>query len=241
VNNEINGSAPKRQSDWRKRAPNILTLLRVAIAVVFFVALGRVDVATFDSSGLRWGPMVAAWLFVVAAVTDALDGYLARRWNAGSAFGRIVDPAADKLLVLGAFAILAGPSMSAHVNGSERIVVSGVETWMVVVFIARELLSTSIRAVAEGAGVAFAANWWGKGKMVAQSLCAPLVLALLAVASTQALTEGGWARRSIDIAVWATVVITVASAWPYLKAVGRTFASADIADVHSGTSEQQGQ
>lgn len=235
VNVQIGGA-----DAWRQRVPNALTLLRVAIAVAFFVALARLDATALSDSGPRWGPIVAAALFAIAALTDALDGWLARRWGAITAFGRVVDPAADKLLILGAFALLSAPALaiapgSVDATVGESIQLSGVQAWMVVVLIARELLSTSIRAVAEGAGVAFAANWWGKTKMIAQSLCAPLALLALGLAPRTALVHG-WARGMIDIAVWVMVLVTVGSAWPYLRAVARTFASADIAAVRGADS-----
>jgi len=218
---------------WKQRGPNVLTLARVAMAAAVFAALARVGAADLTAEGLRLELALAAGLFVLAALTDALDGHLARRWGAATAFGRVVDPAADKLLVLGTFAMLAGPAFAlpAAEGGAARLA-SGVAPWMVVALIARELLSTSIRAVAEGSGVAFAANWFGKGKMIAQSLCAPLVLTLLAFASPAALDQGGWARWTIDAAVWTMLVATAVSAWPYLRAVARTFAVDDIGAVH---------
>lgn len=206
---------------WRMQLPNMLTSLRVVLACVFFVML---SVWSYSSSprasgtGIDWMLLGAAGVFVLAAVTDALDGALARRWGAVSVFGRVMDPFADKLLVIGAFVFMAAPAFWApYASGGGRQV-SGVAAWMVAVILGRELLVTSIRGAMEGAGVAFAAEWSGKVKMVLQSIVVPLVLVL--VATTVVVRAPGaekpWAAIVIDVAVWATVIATVWSGLPYV-------------------------
>ena len=193
----------------KARIPNILTIGRVLLAVVVFAAL---SIYRYPE-GNAWALPLALVLFVAAALTDALDGYLARRWNVVSVFGRILDPAADKVLVMGSFVFLASPSFAPAGGGA---VVTGVAAWMVVVILARELLVTSVRAVFESAGANFSADWAGKAKMILQSVCIPLVLLLVWLADDAALHAGGWARWAIDISVWLTVAATVVSLWPYL-------------------------
>ena len=89
----------------RQQVPNILTLLRVVFAGCFF---GALSFYRFPETGIFWGNVAIA-LFVIAAITDALDGHLARRWKVVSNFGRIMDPFCDKVLILGGFVYLAGP------------------------------------------------------------------------------------------------------------------------------------
>src|SRR5262249_32747471 len=102
----------------RVHLPNLLTCARVVFACAFFVAL---SLWTYEDSparygiGVDWTLLAAMLVFVLAAVTDALDGYLARRWDAVSVFGRIMDPFADKLLVIGAFVFLASPAFHVQV------------------------------------------------------------------------------------------------------------------------------
>jgi len=125
-----------------------------------------------------WALPVALVLFVVAALTDALDGYLARKWQVVSVFGRIMDPFADKVLILGAFVMLAGPQFFA----TDELLwtqVAGVTPWMVVVILGRELLVTTIRAVLESQGVDFSAKWSGKVKMIVQSVGIPVIMLIV--------------------------------------------------------------
>ena len=216
----MSGSNTPRQrpmSPGRARIPNALTILRLILAAAFFVLLGwrpggpLVEPAQ-DRGGILLG---AAALFIVAALTDALDGYLARRWNVVSRFGRVMDPFADKVLVLGAFVFLAAPAFQVHLDmdgAVRRLQISGVHAWMVVVILARELLVTSLRGAYEARGVDFSASASGKLKMILQSVTIPLVLVLPALFDA----TGGWARVTIDMLVWACVIVTAASAVPYV-------------------------
>lgn len=205
---------PMPSPSLRPHIPNALTVLRFVLAGAFVAAL---SVAPEDGAGFRAACLWAAGLFVVAAVTDALDGHLARRWKVVSTFGRVMDPVADKVLVLGAFILLAGPAFVAAGAGGpfQR---SGVEPWMVVLMLLRELGVTSIRAVLESQGVRFPADKAGKLKMMLQSATAPLVLVLIGLGLDGPGTAGRWA---IDVAVWATVAATLASALPYLARAAR--------------------
>ena len=204
-------------SNTRTKLPNALTLSRVGLAAAFFAVLSL-------RTGLhaRSGPpdlwlIAAAVIFILAALTDFLDGHLARRWGVVSTFGRIMDPFADKVLVLGAFVYLAGPGFleTVQIDGRDvRLQVSGVAAWMAVAVIARELLVTSIRAVFESRGIDFSAGWAGKFKMVLQSLAIPLILLILALTEP---TPGTLWRPLIDSLVWLTVLVTLWSGVPYIK------------------------
>ncbi|MBM4112574.1 MAG: CDP-diacylglycerol--glycerol-3-phosphate 3-phosphatidyltransferase [Phycisphaerae bacterium] len=194
------------QRGIRAAIPNAITMLRLVVAAGFFVALatGLGD----EQSILRWGN-AAVWMFVFAAITDVVDGYLARRWKVVSTFGRVMDPVVDKVLVLGAFIFLAAPPFEAA--GPARLV-SGLSPWMVVVILSRELLVTSVRGVLESEGIAFGADRWGKIKMLVQCVTVPLVL-LVAVNQLDA-SSAFW-RTWRDSMVWITVVVTILSAVPY--------------------------
>lgn len=219
---------------WRSRLPNILTLSRLILAALFFLSLELARRPIHD----KWWLLSAAALFVIGALTDALDGYLARRWKVISVFGRIMDPVADKILVVGAFVYLAGPAFLTTVvtpRGLEKPVqATAVDAWMVVVILARELLVTSLRSVLESAGVDFSASLTGKAKMLAQAIAVPTVLCLVAIGSH--LTDSDpynlprppmpdWINWSIRITVWTTVAATILSAIPYIIRASRLIAA----------------
>ena len=199
----------------RRNLPNLLTMLRLVIAMAFFATM---SVSVLRGVGLEasrqlWGNIAVA-LFLIAAATDALDGYLARRWSVVSDFGRIMDPFCDKVLVLGTFAYLASPHF-AEIDASGQVVgmTTGVWAWMVVLIISRELLVTSIRGVVEARGIAFGADWWGKSKMILQSIAAPY--SLFVAVNPWFLTAPFWSGLQF-LLIWATVIITALSVIPYL-------------------------
>jgi CDP-diacylglycerol--glycerol-3-phosphate 3-phosphatidyltransferase len=218
--------------DVRRRLPNAITLLRLVLAAGFFAAL---SVYRYPDTHLVWGNL-AIVMFVLAVTTDALDGYLARLWNVQSVFGRIMDPFCDKVLIIGAFVMLAGPAFVLEPDspvGRNRLIdlhdenaftlVSGVYPWMVVVVLARELLVTGIRGEVEAMSESFASNWWGKAKMILQSLTIPLVL-LIVINIDMTARENLWAVWTRDVLVWITVAVTVLSGWPYIRRASVVFA-----------------
>lgn len=205
-------------SPLKRQLPNILTSARVGMVVAFAAvleAMPTLEPGSAESPNLRL--IAAAAIFVVAALTDALDGHLARRWQVISRFGRIMDPLADKLLVLTAFVYLASPAFLVG-TGDGAFAASRVTPWMVAVILGRELAVTSLRGLLESEGADASANAAGKAKMVLQSVCVPAVLVLIA---TTAVEPGTWAGRAISGLVWATVLATAASAWPYIRAAIR--------------------
>lgn len=172
--------------------PNALTLLRVALTVIFLVMLlmaGRMEddkPATFLT--------IAFVLFVVAALTDIIDGKVARKYNVTSKFGRLVDPLADKALVCGAFicfALSAQPKLANFqlAEGWLQLIRWG----MAVILTARELSVTVIRHLAESRGINFGAVWSGKIKMFVQSFGIGTVVI-------------GWAHVSREWGDWFTVI-----------------------------------
>lgn len=209
--------ATPRVGVLRKQLPNALTVLRVVLATAFFVLLtcwhGLPSARRPPGSGIEPTLLATAVLFIVAAITDALDGYLSRLWGVVSTFGRVMDPFADKVLVVGAFIFLAGPAFHVAKQGGGGLQVTGVLPWMVVLIVARELLVTSIRGLVEGRGKNFQANSWGKLKMILQSVSIPTILAGVAIFD---MTPGTPARWTTDLLVWFTVAATAMSGVPYI-------------------------
>ena len=203
--------------NWK--LPNQLTVGRIALAAAFFVLLGL-----YEQRGAA-GPWVlnaAFVVYIVAGITDVLDGYLARKWSITSAFGRIADPFVDKVLVVGAFAMLtganyvmvAGPageferSLPHWLNGG---MLSCVQAWMVVVVMAREFIVSAVRGYSESQGIKFPATYAGKIKMFVQSAAICVVLFQMAN-----LRDAEWAIYLKAGMVWAAVIVTVLSGLAYI-------------------------
>jgi CDP-diacylglycerol--glycerol-3-phosphate 3-phosphatidyltransferase len=186
----------------RINLPNQITLGRLVLATVFLAMLSWFDATQLSRQ--RWLLQICFWIFLTAAITDILDGLLARITDSVTTFGRIVDPVVDKVIVCGAFVLFASHHFwDGHVN------ITGVRPWMVVVIIARELLVSAIRSHAEQQGIDFGASWAGKLKMFLQSLTVCVVLAQLAW------DIAGMAPARIAC-VWLTVIVTALSAVPYV-------------------------
>ncbi len=185
--------------------PNQITLARLLLAVLFFALLAVYSESDADRAWiLPW----AFWLFLVAALSDVLDGWLARTLGQVTPFGRVVDPIVDKVMVCGAFAFFAG---GAFVDPVSRENVTGVSPWMVVLILLREFTVSALRAFNEAGGTEFAARWEGKLKMFVQSATVCVVLGVLA-----------WHRESLAwlrvACVWLTVAVTTWSCVAYLRA-----------------------
>jgi len=204
-----------------RQLPNQLTMLRLVLAAVFFVLL---NCYRYGAESPTWLIPVAIVIFILAAITDSLDGYLARRWNVESKFGRIMDPFCDKVLVIGAFVYLAGPRFVipgaiVEPDISFLSMASGVYPWMVAVILSRELLVTAIRGELESEGVKFGANVFGKLKMILQSIVIPVVLLIVWLdPRTDPWQWTAWVR---DILVYLTVIVTVISGLPYITGAAR--------------------
>lgn len=199
--------------------PNLITTARLLITALVFVCLafarhpapeGAMAGHPVTDATLVW---IAFVLFLVAAVTDFLDGYLARKWNMVTAFGRIADPFADKVLISGSLIMLLD---FAEVMQSKVLVLT---TWYVVVIVAREFLVTAIRGFVEASGRPFPADRLGKYKMLAQ--CWTVGALLTMVAGTDFWL---WAAQW---GFWISLVLTVVSGLNYVwKARGIILAGA---------------
>jgi len=191
----------------RINLPNQITIARFFMAIAFLLLLTFFDLA--HRQQMIWMLDAAFVLFVVAALSDILDGYLARRQDQVTAFGRILDPFVDKILVVGAFVLLLGSGFRDEHGHS----VTGLQAWMVVIIVARELLVSGLRGFSESQGKPYAANWWGKSKMVTQSTTVGWV-----IMSVGRWRDVDWIRVGRPIIIWAMLALTVASVVAYLFA-----------------------
>ena len=174
--------------------PIALTWLRIAV-IPFFVALFYVPDVILPT-GLR--DAIAAWVFIIAAITDWLDGWLARRWNQTSSFGAFLDPVADKLMVCAALLVLlnldrVGALVALVIIGRE-IAISALREWMAQI----------------GAGASVAVHWLGKFKTAAQMIAIPCLL-----------HHSDWFDLPValigEVLIWVAAALTVWSMFYYLK------------------------
>ncbi len=175
-----------------RNAPNVLTSLRILLVPVLVTALLQ------ESSN---GDVLAAAIFALASITDYADGYLARRQDSITTFGKLMDPIADKLLILAALIALVS---------LERV-----QAWVAVVILGREFAVTATRMAVAQQGVVVSAAMWGKVKTCVQVAC---VFFLIAVDGSPT-----W----IDLLVYATVAITLASGVDYFIGLRRQLRAHD--------------
>ena len=172
--------------------PNALTVFRILLVPVLVVAL-------LDKTPN--GDVVAAVVFAIASLTDAIDGYIARTRNSITTFGKLMDPVADKLLILAALMALVS--------------LKRLDAWVAMVIIAREFAVTATRMAATSQGVVISANWWGKIKTMVQVGC---VFFLIAIDGRPAWLDG---------LVYLTVAITLISGVDYFFGLRRLMREAD--------------
>lgn len=166
--------------------PNALTLLRIlAVPVVVVALLGETPN----------GDALAAAVFALAAATDGLDGYFARSRGSVTTFGKLMDPIADKLLIVAALVSLVS--------------LDRLEAWVAMVIIAREFAVTVMRVIAAERGVVIAASWLGKAKTVLQ------------IAAVFALIAANPAPAWVNVLVYLAVAVTLISGADYLFGLRR--------------------
>ena len=164
--------------------PNKLTLLRVFLVPVFVILM---------LAPLSWGRWAALAVFIIASLTDTADGYIARKYNLVTDFGKFMDPLADKLLVCAAMICL--------------ITTGQLPAWIVIVIISREFIISGFRLIAAEKGIVIAASWWGKIKTVVQMV---MICALLINAGA------AWFKVLEQILIYAALVLTVVSLIDYI-------------------------
>ncbi len=186
--------------------PNQITVARLILAIVFFVVLSQY----VHGDTPTWKLDLANLIFIVAAGTDFVDGYLARKWGQVTPLGRVLDPMVDKILICGCFILFLdnGFENAAGYNLTET------KAWMVLIIVGRELLITGLRGFNEAQGVAFGAGLHGKIKMWLQCIAAPVILFL--IAHEDSLMSASAAATVKKTLIWATVIVTALSMGQYL-------------------------
>jgi len=184
--------------------PNQITTGRLALAVVLFVLLETVCRDAYD--GFWW--YAAFVLYIVTVFTDGLDGYLARSRGQITAFGRIVDPLADKIVICGVLVLASVLPQTAAL----------VPPWIVLVVLAREFLVSGLRGFLEGRGMGFPARWEGKAKLIIQAwYCGAAIF--------YPGSRWGWCEKTAEFFLWATLAITVWSAVTYVRSAAKLIGS----------------
>ena len=185
--------------------PNQITVARLILAIIFFVVLSQYQ----HGLSPTWKLDLANLLFIVAAGTDFIDGYLARKWGQVTPLGRVLDPMVDKVLICGCFILVLdnGFENAAGYNMTET------KAWMVLIIVGRELLITGLRGFNEAQGVAFGAGLHGKIKMWLQCIAAPVILVLIAHENLMSASSAATIKKTL---MWATVIVTALSMGQYL-------------------------
>ena len=166
--------------------PNKLTVVRMALVPFFVAAL----LLSMTNDSLKW---VALALFVIASLTDFADGYIARKYNLITNFGKFMDPLADKILTISGMICL--------------IELGRIPSWIVIIIVAREFIISGFRLVAAANGVVIAANYWGKFKTTFQMIM--IILMIMNIPQLQILT---------NIVMWIALALTLISLWTYIMA-----------------------
>lgn len=165
--------------------PNKLTMFRVFM-IPFFVIFMLVNVTS------EYDKYIAVAIFIIASLTDMLDGKIARKYNLVTNFGKFMDPLADKLLVCSALICLIGDKLQA---------------WIVIVIISRELIISGFRTIAADNGVVIAASWWGKYKTTSQMLMIIIMIVNL---------NYSWYGILEYVFIYLSLVLTIISLVDYL-------------------------
>ncbi len=170
--------------------PNRLTVFRAILIIPFVILLLGGNTGWFGENALI--PNVAALvIFIVASLTDLLDGRIARKYNLVTNFGKFMDPLADKLLVCSALIAL--------------IELGRLPAWIVIIIISREFIISGFRLIASDNGVVIAASYWGKFKTTFQMIM--VCLMIIDIPALRALT---------DIIMWLALALTIISLADYL-------------------------
>ncbi len=182
---------------------NKLTLIRIFLVPIFLIFI--------VVKGIPYGSFIATIIFILAALTDKLDGYIARSRNQVTNFGKFMDPLADKLLVTTALITLVEMQI--------------VPSWAAVIIIAREFAVSGLRTLAASEGRVIAASWWGKIKTVIQIIAIVLLLLQISIGDSKYLTNlvidsefwKGFFSTIPNIMLIAAVIITIISGYEYFK------------------------
>lgn len=174
--------------------PNKLTILRV-ILIPIFMALYLSDRA--------WSVFAGLIVYIAASLTDQLDGYLARKNNQVTTFGKLMDPLADKVLVMAALVCFV------------ECGVPYINSWVIIIILAREFIVSGVRMLAMGDNTVIAASIWGKAKTVSQ-LALTIAVMVFQIAVTYLPQIEVFAKHIIGIMTAVAVILTIYSGWDYV-------------------------
>ncbi|MGV3024746.1 CDP-diacylglycerol--glycerol-3-phosphate 3-phosphatidyltransferase [Clostridium thermobutyricum] len=182
---------------------NKLTLIRILLVPIFLVFI--------VAKGIPYGTFIATFIFILASLTDKLDGYIARSRNQITNFGKFMDPLADKLLVTAALVSLVELGL--------------VQGWAAIIIIAREFAVSGLRTLAASEGKIIAASWWGKIKTVIQIIAIILLLIEVNISTSTTLIKMVANSKVLEyvftslptIMMNIAVIITVVSGWDYFR------------------------
>lgn len=170
--------------------PNKLSILRIILVPIFLIFL----LVKFDVSFGIYAKYLAIIIFIFAALTDSLDGYIARKHGLITKMGKLIDPLADKMLISGALIALVS--------------LKQISAWPAFIIITREFAVTGFRSLASGEGVIIAASIWGKLKTILQ------IIAILAVMVNQNVLPLPYNVE--DILIWIATIVTILSGMDYI-------------------------
>jgi len=176
--------------------PNILASIRLAVAPLMFWIILTPELFTDNGYDVTWSYYFSSLLFVIASLTDYFDGYIARELDQKTKLGAIIDPLADKMLVMAAFLGL--------------MVMGDASVWAIYIIIVRELFITGLRTIAVQEGIDVSASWSGKVKTVAQMVAIGFLLMHWPFANAL---------------LWFATALTVYSGFEYLFHFSKSFTS----------------
>lgn len=165
--------------------PNKITIFRVCMIPFFLIFL--------IYQGIPYGKYIAVGIFIIACLSDALDGYIARKNNLVTNFGKFMDPLADKLLVCSALICFVELKL--------------IPAWIIIIIISREFIISGFRLIASDKGIVIAASYWGKFKTTAQMIMAVLLIINF---------DGTFINTIEQIFVYLSLILTVISLLDYL-------------------------
>jgi len=188
--------APERKGEImaKMNLPNKLTILRMIMIVPFIIILLGGEKGWFGANRLI-SDFTAMIIFIVASLTDLVDGKIARKRNLVTNFGKFMDPLADKLLVCAALIAL--------------VEMKRIPSWVVIVIISREFIISGFRLIASDNNVVIAASYWGKFKTTFQMIMVCLMIANLGVLFP-------WIQVITDVIMWIALALTIISLVDYL-------------------------
>lgn len=179
--------------------PDVITLSRIFAAIIICIILYALDIYSFNQSvniSLSW---IGGIIFILASITDSLDGYLARKYNITTDLGKLLDPIADKVLVLSVIVML--------------IPLGRIEAWMAVLFILREIIVTGVRGLAASEGIIIQASSMGKLKTVFQSIALGSLLIYHKINIFGLILDG---KLIGNFTIWLALIVSIMSGYSYV-------------------------